>query len=147
MAVVVAFIIIQFFRPEKNLGSLESPNDIKYTVSVSADVDKILKVSCYDCHSNHTNYPWYSNIQPFAWWLADHVEEGKGELNFSEFKKYKLKKQIHKLEEVIELVEKNEMPLKSYTLVHSDGKLTPEEKERLITWAKTSMETLKDTMK
>ena len=147
LAVILLLVIIQFIRPEKNLGSIESPNHIKYTVSVTPEVDKILKVSCYDCHSNHTEYPWYSNIQPFAWWLNDHVVEGKGELNFSEFNTYKLKRKIHKLEEVIELVEEDEMPLKSYTLLHSEAKLTAEEKEKLFSWAKASIETLKDTLK
>ena len=94
----------------------------------------ILQTSCFDCHSNYTNYPWYTNIQPIGWWLNHHVDEGKEELNFSEFESYSLKRKLHKLEEIKEMVEEGEMPLSSYTLIHGDTKLSPEQKEILYTW-------------
>ncbi|MCZ8217469.1 MAG: heme-binding domain-containing protein, partial [Cyclobacteriaceae bacterium] len=72
--------------------------------------------------------------QPVAWWLADHVEEGKQHLNFSEFKTYKAEKAAHKLEEVVEEVAGGEMPLKSYTLIHRDAIVTTEELNLLRNW-------------
>lgn len=135
LILLFAFIILQFFRPEYNKGELKGENDIYHVVDVPDDVHEILVKACYDCHSNHTEYPWYSHIQPFGWWIAEHVEEGKEELNFSEFKSMKKKGKLHKLHETIEMIEEDVMPLESYLYIHSDAKLTPEEKEKVITWA------------
>jgi len=112
-----------------------SANDIAYSHNVPDSVEQILKTSCYDCHSNHTFYPWYAKIQPVSLWLADHIKEGKAELNFSEFGSYSLRRQFHKLEEINEQVKNNEMPLTSYTIIHRDAKLTPEQKLLIANWA------------
>lgn len=135
LALLVALVLIQFIRPAKNQSPEISANDISRIYSVPANVNDILKKACTDCHSNNTNYPWYNNVQPIAWWLADHIKEGKKELNFSEFSSYPPKKQHHKLEEVIEQVKEGEMPLNSYTWVHKNAVLTEEEKLALSTWA------------
>ena len=100
------------------------------------NIQNILKTSCYDCHSNNTNYPWYNKIQPVNWWLADHINEGKEELNFDEFNAYSTKKKLHKLDEVIETIKDNEMPLKSYTLIHSNAKLSENDKQEIEAWVK-----------
>lgn len=140
-------LIIQFMRPDKNIGVADTENDITHTVVVSTDIKNILQKSCYDCHSNHTEYPWYFNFQPVAGWLAHHVEEGKRELNFSEFNTYRLRRKTHKLNEVIEQVTQGEMPMTSYVLIHKNAKLSPDESEKLIKWAKESIITLNDTLK
>lgn len=132
-------LVLQFFRPTRNTGEAHGPNDITHVVQVPEEVIDILKKSCYDCHSNNTHYPWYTNIQPIGWWLQDHVDEGKEELNFTEFKKYSLKKQKHKLQECEEMVEEDEMPLSSYTWMHSDAQLSNEEKQVLVQWVKVAM--------
>ena len=93
LLLLLVFIGIQFFRPAKNKSEGISANDITAKYAVPDDVKAILKTSCYDCHSNNTNYPWYSNIQPVAWWLKDHIDEGKRELNFSEFASYRIGRQ------------------------------------------------------
>jgi hypothetical protein len=92
---------------------------------------------CYDCHSNNTVYPWYYNIQPVAWWMAGHVDEGKEHLNFSEYKKYPAKRAAHKLEEVIEMIDEDEMPLKSYLVAHPEAKLSQQDKDAINTWIKS----------
>jgi hypothetical protein len=112
-----------------------SANDITRHYSIPENVQEILKRSCTDCHSNHTNYPWYSNIQPVGWWLQYHIDEGKHELNFSEFATYTPKRQHHKMEETIEMIEQNEMPLNSYLWIHHDAKLNDADKKTLIDWA------------
>lgn len=134
------FLILQFIRPEYNTGEIKGENDIYQVVEIPEEVETILAKACFDCHSNHTEYPWYSQIQPFGWWIANHVDEGKEELNFSEFKSMPQKAQLHKLHETIEMIEDNEMPLESYTWIHSDAKLTPEEKELVINWAKDAQD-------
>jgi hypothetical protein len=104
--------------------------------NVPANVQLVLQKACSDCHSNNTEYPWYTHIQPVGWWLQDHVNEGKAELNFSEFATYKPKKQAHKMEEVVEMIEHNEMPLESYTLMHKNAVLSRQEKTAVVNWAK-----------
>lgn len=135
-------IIIQFIRPERNLGKRETEN----TIFVSNEVGQILQASCFDCHSNYTVYPWYTNIQPIGWWLNHHVNEGKEELNFSEFEAYSLKRKLHKLEEIKEMVDEGEMPLSSYTLIHGDASLSAEQKEILSKWVVETRKYLSDTL-
>ena len=129
------FIIIQFIKPDKNQSDVVTPNDIFANFQSENSTKQLIRTACYDCHSNNTVYPWYAEIQPLAWWLADHVKEGKSELNFSEFATYKPKKADHKLEEVIEMIQEGEMPLKSYTLIHDNAKLSDGQKKAIITWA------------
>jgi len=132
-------IIIQFIRPARNLSSAEEVNHISKKYTVPAHVNTVLEKACNDCHSNNTVYPWYSNIQPVGFWLNNHIKEGKGELNFSEFLTYSPKKAHHKMEEVVEMVKEGEMPLNSYTWIHTDSKLTEAERVALTDWASALM--------
>lgn len=143
IASAVGLFIIQFFGIKKNQTTGEQPNHISKQFTVPAEVSTILKTSCYDCHSNNTVYPWYSNIQPVAWWLQGHVNEGKEELNFDEFASYTPRKQFKKLEETEEMINEGEMPLSSYTLIHGDAVLSASQKELLINWTKTIRQEIK----
>lgn len=143
LVLLAGLIIIQFIRPAQNVSAIPSENDIRLHYAVPSDVLSILKRACYDCHSNNTNYPWYAQIQPLGWWLADHIEEGKDELNFSEFATYSPKKADHKLEETVEMVLEGEMPLESYTLVHKDAVLTKNEQDILVDWAQNLRKTIR----
>jgi hypothetical protein len=140
---LVAFIVIQFFHPAKNQAEGISNNDITKLYAVPADVQTILKTSCYDCHSNNTVYPWYAKIQPVAWWLNDHIEEGKKEINFSEFASYRIGKQYRKLNEVNEQIKKGEMPLDNYLWIHSDAKLSDQQKITVTNWVNAVRDTIK----
>jgi mono/diheme cytochrome c family protein len=142
---LLVFIIIQFFRPAKNTASGPEAfaKDIATAHTVPADVQLIFQKACYDCHSNNTEYPWYSYIQPVAWWLGDHVKEGKKELNFSEFAGYSIRRKYKKLEEINKEVKEGEMPLESYTLIHTNAKLTDADRLAIATWATA----LRDSMK
>lgn len=135
LGLLLVLVLIQFVRPEKNQATGVSPNDITTKYAVPASVHAILKRSCFDCHSNNTTYPWYDNIQPVSWWLNHHIQEGKGELNFSEFATYAPKKANHKLEEIGESVTEGWMPLNSYLWIHHDAKLTPQEAKLVANWA------------
>lgn len=134
---MLVLIIIQFITPQKNIAEGISENDISKVYDIPADIHRTLVYKCYDCHSNNTQYPWYSHIQPVGWWLAGHIEEGKEHLNFSEFKTYSDRRAAHKLEELAEVIEEESMPLKSYMLMHPDTKFTPEEARALKDWLKS----------
>ena len=146
LVLLVLLVVIQFFRPDKN-----ESNDQTYAVStaykVPEEVSRILQVACNDCHSNKTEYPWYANFQPTAWWLDEHVQDGKRHLNFSNFTQLPIAVQNHKFEEVAETVEKKEMPLESYTYMglHADANLTEQQRTVLIDWARSQMAFLKAT--
>jgi hypothetical protein len=142
LALLVILIVIQVIRPEKN-DSNNKTNSIAAAYPIPDDVNTILVKACNDCHTNNTTYPWYSNIQPVAWWLQKHVNDGKKHLNFDEFTSYRLRKQYHKLEEVIEQVKGHEMPLDSYTWIHKDAKLTDAEAASLTGWAQAVMDSMK----
>ena len=99
------------------------------------NVKAILKETCYDCHSDVTRYPWYNNITPVNYWLAEHVNDGKKHFNISNWAGNSVKRKDHKMEELIEMVEEKEMPLKSYTITHSEAKLSEEQIKTMLTWA------------
>ena len=135
LVLLLVIIVIQFFRPAKNISNVVSKNDITTKYPVPDSVEHILKVACNDCHSNNTVYPWYAEIQPIAWWLNNHIVDGKKHLNFSEFTKYRIRKQHIKFDQINELVKENEMPLASYTWIHKDAKLTDRQKRTIAAWA------------
>jgi hypothetical protein len=142
LILLVALVAIQFVRPAKNVSTDKSKN-VSTLYAVPVNVDAILTKACNDCHTNNTIYPWYASVQPVTWWLDDHIKEGKKHLNFDEYSTYSLRKQFHKMEEVVEQVKEKEMPLNSYTWVHGDAKLTDEERVTLTTWAQSVMDTMK----
>ena len=144
LGVIGLLVVIQFFRPEKNLTN-DRTQDISSKYLVPTELNTILQSACKDCHSNKTTYPWYAEIQPFGWWLNHHVTEGKSELNFSSFTKLPIAVQNHKFEEIKEMVEEKEMPLPSYTWLglHTEADLTAEDRELIIKWAGSQMDSLK----
>lgn len=129
---IVALIAIQFFRPAKNISATESTNAFAKQYAISSEVQTILEKACYDCHSNNTVYPWYAEVQPVSWWLNSHILDAKEELNFDEFGSYAPPKQYHKLEEAINEVNEGEMPLFSYTIIHTNAKLSEAERKTLV---------------
>ena len=136
LVLLLIFVIIQFFRPDKNSTQGDHTVDFITETNPPAQVKTILEQSCYDCHSNNTVYPWYNNIAPISFWLADHVKHGKGHLNFSEWNSYDAKKKDHKLEEVEEMVGEGEMPLNEYTWTHEEARLSEEQRKAIVEWAK-----------
>jgi hypothetical protein len=140
---LLAFIVIQFFRPAKNKSDEMSSKDISTLYPMPENVQNILKTSCTDCHSNNTVYPWYAEIQPVAWWLDKHIRDGKKDLNFSEFAGYRIRRQYRKLEEINELVKENEMPLESYLWIHKNAALSNEQKLVLANWVTALRDSIK----
>ena len=130
----LVFIGIQFIPKNYNQSNTVLAADFMTTFDVPENIEAQLRVSCYDCHSNNTYYPWYNKIQPVAWFLEGHIKEGKEELNFSEFGVYSKRRQKNKLKSIISQIKDDEMPLTSYKMIHSDAKLSKKDKEVLEVW-------------
>ncbi len=135
IGLLVVLVVIQFIKPAKNTSTGQTADDMNVIYPIPDSINKILDKACYDCHSNNTRYPWYSSFQPVAWWLNDHINEGKEELNFSEYGKRTLAKRAKKLKKIAKEVEEGEMPLSSYTWIHNEARLTEQEKKIVIDWA------------
>ncbi|MDA9126277.1 heme-binding domain-containing protein [Flavobacteriaceae bacterium] len=135
---VIVFVIAQFFQPTKNQGNLEPIALFLVETQASNEVKQILKHACFDCHSSVTNYPWYNAITPVNYWLNGHVKEGKKHFNVSKWASYSVKKKDHKLEELIEELEAQEMPLASYTWTHKEAQLTDVQVQSLVDWARNA---------
>ncbi|TGJ99298.1 heme-binding protein [Leptospira semungkisensis] len=130
----VIFLALQFIPVLPPLGM--NANEIK----TEERVKKILRRSCYDCHSDLVQWPWYSKVFPVSLYIAHHIEEGREELNFSEWEALTAAKKADKAEEILEEIEEGEMPPKDYILLHSDAKLDKEEIEILRDWLQTFAE-------
>lgn len=141
IGLVIILVLIQFIHPAKNQS-----NDVQYDIStkypMSDSVKLVFDKACADCHSNKTNYPWYASIQPVAFWISNHVNDGKRHFNINEFASYQIGKQNKKLEECIEEIKEDEMPLSSYTLIHKNARLTEAEKASIINWFQNIVDTI-----
>lgn len=138
--VVAIVLVIQVIPVERNVSTVPPGQSFEKTEKVPANVAAILKVSCYDCHSNNTRYPWYSELQPGAYFMAQHIKEGKEELNLDEFNDYSKRRKKAKIKSIIGQIEKEEMPLKSYLLLHPDAGLTPNKKKVLLQFFQSELE-------
>lgn len=134
----IVLVAIQFIQPARNKSELTSETDISKAMNVPDNVQGIIKKACYDCHSNNTEYPWYSYIQPAGWFLAGHIKKAREELNFSEFGGYTARRQSGKLDQIANEIRDNGMPLPSYRLMHKNARLSQEEKTLLTDWAEQS---------
>ncbi len=135
-AIILLLLLIQFIRIDKTNPSSVPSQDLIYVTSAPGDIASIIKTSCYDCHSNQTKYPWYTNLAPISWFLKHHINEAREHMNFSEWGSYPAGKQNHKLGECYEELEEGDMPLFSYTLVHGEARLNDMQQEKLETWFK-----------
>ena len=131
----IIFLLMQFYQPARNIGFEQNKTaDFTKVYNVPKNVETILLTSCYDCHSNNTNYPWYSNIQPARFFMESHIKEGKENLNFNEWGNYSFRKQNNKLDRIFKQIKSNEMPLASYTLIHKNAVLDATEKNEVLDW-------------
>lgn len=139
---LVGLVGIQFFPASRNQSDTVPKTDFMVVNDVSRQVERIITTSCYDCHSNNTDYPWYNKVQPIAWFLKDHVEHGKEELNFNEWADFSDRRKNSKLKSIISQIEDDEMPLSSYTIIHREAKLSEDEKKIVLEWVSN----LKDSL-
>ena len=132
---LIIFLLMQLYQPARN-ESFEQDITANFTkvYNVPKNVEAIVRTSCYDCHSNNTNYPWYSNVQPVGFFMEHHIKEAKEDLNFSEWGNYSKRKQENKLDRIVKQIKSDEMPLASYTLIHKNARLTTVQKKEVMDW-------------
>ena len=133
-ALVLLFIGIQLLPDRLPENKPADEKNITHSGVLPDDVLTVLKASCFDCHSSQTQYPWYAKVAPTSWLLANHISDGRDNLNFSEWENYSKREKISKLEDIQEQVTKGEMPLKSYIMIHRKARLSPEEISLLAKW-------------
>jgi hypothetical protein len=136
IAIPAFLLIIQFIRIDKKNPPVDLSKDFITITNPPVEIAKMIKSSCYDCHSHESVYPWYSNVAPVSWYLKNHINEARGRVNFSEWANYPADKAAHKLEACSEDVEEGDMPLSSYTLMHSNAKLSDVQAKTLSEWFK-----------
>lgn len=141
---VALLVIIQFFQPDRSVPAYDPSRDFITIMQPPAEVQEMLRVACYDCHSYQTEWPWYTYVQPVGWWIGHHVEEGREHLNFSEWGNYSLEDQAHALEEAAEEVEEGNMPLKPYTIMHADAHLSEAQRAVLVEWLEQAQPTVSE---
>lgn len=135
LGVAAAIVVMQFAAPRPNVSvTPPGPNDFIVRYHPPEAVRQILLEACYDCHSDNTRYPWYAHAQPVGWWLAEHIEDGKRHLNFSQFGAYPAKRQAKALDHMADEVTNRTMPLRSYTWIHHDARLTDAQVDALSAW-------------
>jgi len=138
---IFIFIVIQLIpsnRPADSNVQLPENTQIQ---NAESEVMSILKTSCFDCHSNQTFYRWYAHVAPVSWLISRDVSKGREALNFSEWSTYNKRKIVRKLGDIKEQIVKDEMPIRIYTLMHPDTKLTGSKKKLITDW--TDQETKK----
>lgn len=132
MVLLVVVLLMQLARPQKNTAAVPAGKAFIDTFKVNEQVNAILAVSCYDCHSNNTNYPWYSEIQPMAWLMEKHIIDGKEKLNFDDLPPYGSRKFNSKISQITKQIEQGKMPLDSYLWMHKGARLNTKDKKLLI---------------
>ncbi len=131
---ILSLLLIQLYRPKKNAQEMVTSDNITDVVEVSKDVQTILERSCYDCHSNNTNYLWYHNIAPVSWIVGRHIKEGKEHLNFDTWSTYNANQKEHIIDDLKETIETREMPLVGYIKLHPEATLSVSDNQLLLDW-------------
>ncbi|PYS69167.1 MAG: cytochrome C [Acidobacteria bacterium] len=134
LAAVIVVVVMQFFGPKRTNPTAEASLALESHAQVPANVKAVLDRSCADCHSNNTRWPWYSRVAPVSWFVIDHVNDGREQLNLSEWGRYDKRQQSHNLDDMCELATEGDMPLSSYTPLHPGSKPTADDIKILCDW-------------
>lgn len=134
IATLILFVLIQLIKTTPETNEIVPQNDFLTLTKAPPEIKQIINTSCYDCHSLQTNLPWYVTVAPLSWIINHHITEGRENVNFSTWGNYSPEEQQHLLAECQKEISKNKMPLSSYTLIHTQAKLTETSKKQLLEW-------------
>lgn len=136
----IVFVLLQFIQPAHKNPPVK--NDFLAATKASPPVAAMFHAACYDCHSNETHWPWYSHIAPVSWQVVQDVNDGRKELNLSEWPAIP-RSAWKRMENMSDLIDDSEMPLKKYTLIHKDARLTDDQRKELTDWLAAQVDALK----
>lgn len=142
ISLICLFILIQLKRPARTNPAVDESHSIEAHTQMTPPAKEIIDRSCRDCHSNKTEWPWYTNVAPVSWWITDHVNQGRKDLNLSEWGKLDKDRQHKKLRQICDEVEDGAMPLSSYLPMHPKAKLSEQDKKTLCDWTAAERERL-----
>jgi len=145
IVLVVAFVAIQFVRPAMTNPAVDESQTINALTQMKPEVASILDRSCRDCHSNKTVWPWYTQVAPVSWWLSNHVNDGRRNLNLSDWGKLPRDRQERKLRQMCDEVTDGQMPLSSYLPMHPAARLSEQDKKTLCDWTDEERERMAQT--
>lgn len=143
-AVLIGLLLVAQIVPINRSvpADLDPQQDFLTYSNTSEMITGLVKEACYDCHSYQTEYPWYAKVAPVSFWIQNHVNHGRENLNFSTWTAYPIDKQIHKLEEIIEEVEEGHMPLPAFVRRHPEADLSDHQKEQLLRYFRSQHQLL-----
>jgi len=142
LVLLIAVVIIQFIPNDKPEVVLTNENDLIYNNQLPEKIRVMLKESCYDCHSNETIYPWYSNVAPVSWLVVRDIKLGRDELNFSHWESQSKIDKAKNLDKIIDEVTDENMPMPIYTIMHANAKLSDDDRRLITEWADSYAESL-----
>lgn len=136
-AVIIALIFIALqVTPSHTNPPIDEAQTLQDITNVPPDISAVFAQSCNDCHSNKTNWRWYTYVAPVSWFTVGHVNDGRAELNFSEWGRYGARMKETRLRAICQQCEKGTMPIASYAFVHPQAKLSPDEVRAICEWTK-----------
>jgi len=135
LVVLGIVLLIQLIRPARTNPPVDRSRSLTALVAVPSETARILNRACRDCHTNETRWPWYSNVAPVSWFVIEHVNHGRSHLNFSDWAQYTPSDATKLIDKTCELTRKGDMPMGSYTWIHTDARLAPAEVEMVCAWA------------
>jgi hypothetical protein len=147
IALAAIFVALQFIRPARTNPPIDESRTIQAYAYITPEVANILDRSCNDCHSHQTRWPWYTNVAPVSWFVVNHVNVGRREMNFSDWAQYSRDEQEHLLKKICREVKRGEMPMRSYLRLHHEAKLSSEDVKALCDWASAETERLTQASK
>jgi len=145
IVVAVIFIGLQFTTPRHTNPTVDAAQTLAATIAVPPDVSAVFARSCNDCHSNQTNWRWYTYVAPVSWFTVGHVNDGRKELNLSEWGRYGTRMKDTRLKAICAQTRSGTMPLASYAWVHRDTKLSPAEAKKICDWTENTRKQLAAT--
>jgi len=131
---VIILVVFQFFRIDKTNPVVDPSKTFLNAYSAPENVRTLFRQACFDCHSNETVYPWYTNIAPVSWWIKHHVNEGREEMNLSEWADFSERRKNHKLKKMKKALSEGWMPLDSYKWMHDKARLTKQQRKTMADW-------------
>jgi len=139
--ILIILVAIQFVPVDKENPIGDRNSDFLIVTQAPEDVQLIMRNACYDCHSNETIWPWYSDFAPVSFVIANHVEEGREHLNFSNWGNYESSDHPSILKHMKKEINKNAMPLAGYVKLHAEANISEDGKVLIMDWLDSVLST------